>query len=376
MKNIYRNKILFFSLIIILTSVILQGCFNYKDINKVTFVTSCVFDNQNDNVVLYLDCVKPFRSTSDSSDKGKRIIYQGSGKSVFEAVRSVNLNSAYKLNFTQCKAFIFSENAAKQGINKYVDVLRKDQEFLVKPFLFVFFGDIDNMFKTVESDEEYLGLFLNDLVVKTKENPRSITLNMNDFLVKESQGQKTVILSALDLKKDVENNRIKLNGGAVLENNKLVTRLNLSDALSYSFLNDEVKSGTLEVSNPNDPNSFITLEILNSKTKTSINYEDDRVKLYKDIKVKCSIAEAQNRFITNIDVVNNLKEIQEENMKKYLNKIFNDYKEKHLDIFSINRMFEIKYPKESYEGKLIDRTDLILNIDVEIQGSSTVKDSI
>ncbi len=58
--------------------LLLVGCFNYRDINKVSFSTSIIFDTDDfGRAVVYVDCVKPYRSTNESSDKGKRIIYKG-----------------------------------------------------------------------------------------------------------------------------------------------------------------------------------------------------------------------------------------------------------------------------------------------------------
>ena len=61
-------------LILLFIPMLLTGCFDYHDINKVTFPTSVIFDvNDLGQEVVYLDCIKPYRSTNDSSDKGRRI---------------------------------------------------------------------------------------------------------------------------------------------------------------------------------------------------------------------------------------------------------------------------------------------------------------
>ncbi|MGL5378874.1 MAG: Ger(x)C family spore germination protein, partial [Clostridium sp.] len=106
-------------LIILLFPILLCGCFNYQDINKVTFTTSIIFDTDDfGNVIVYLDCVKPYRSTNESSDKGRRIIYKGIGKTALEALKDVNLASSYELNYSQNRAYIFTEKAAREGIDK------------------------------------------------------------------------------------------------------------------------------------------------------------------------------------------------------------------------------------------------------------------
>ena len=112
----------------------LVSCFNYRDINKVSFSTSIIFDTDDfGRSVVYVDCVKPYRSTNESSDKGKRIIYKGLGKTTLEALRDINLASSYELNYSQNRAYIFTERAAKEGIKKYTDLINNNQEFQIKP---------------------------------------------------------------------------------------------------------------------------------------------------------------------------------------------------------------------------------------------------
>ena len=64
-------------LLILFISINLTGCYNYREINKMTFATSVIFDKDEHNeVVLYIDCVRPYRDANESSDKGRRVMYK------------------------------------------------------------------------------------------------------------------------------------------------------------------------------------------------------------------------------------------------------------------------------------------------------------
>ena len=70
-----RKKLISLVLFIILCFS-LVGCFNYREINRITFATSILFDkDENDRVVVYLDCIHPYRNAGESSDKGRRLLY-------------------------------------------------------------------------------------------------------------------------------------------------------------------------------------------------------------------------------------------------------------------------------------------------------------
>ena len=153
LKNKRRKASVLLSLLIL--PLLLTGCFDYHDINKVTFPTSIIFDVDDlGQEIVYLDCIKPYRSTNDSSDKGRRIIYKGIGKTALEALNDINRASSFKLDYTQTRAYIFTEKASRKGIKKFLDLINNNSEFSMKPSAFVYYGDVDELVKTVSTDEE------------------------------------------------------------------------------------------------------------------------------------------------------------------------------------------------------------------------------
>lgn len=356
-------------------TILTAGCFNYKDINKVTFVTAAIMDiDPDENVLIYLECIKPYRSTNESSDRGKRMLYTGKGKTYLEAIRDVNRTSAYKLNFTQNRALIFTENAANRGIKKHLDLINRDQEFLVKPYMFIYYGSIDPLLNYGQNDDEYLGLFLDELALKTKATPRVITEDVNEYLTARLGGNGVALLGGLKFKEELGATNLELFGGGILKNDTLVKNLDIEDTLSYNFLNDKVRTGTLEIKNPQAPTEFITLEILKSKTKTDIEYDGQRISLYKTIYLTVTIAESQGKLMIDENVIEHLKKKEKDNMKQFLTNVFNKYKNESIDIFDINRLIEIKYPNLVLEDSL-GITDLILNVKVNIEGASKIKNT-
>ena len=67
----------------------------------------------------------------------------------------------------------------------------------MKPSAFVYYGDIEELLKTESSDEEYLGLFLNDLVGKAKYNPKSVRSNINYYLSNILMGSDTALVTSI-----------------------------------------------------------------------------------------------------------------------------------------------------------------------------------
>lgn len=362
--------------ILISIPLLLTGCFNCHDINKVTFPTSVIFDiNDLGQSIVYLDCIKPYRSTNDSSDKGRRIIYKGEGKTALEALEDINRVSSYKLDYSQTRAYIFTEKASRKGIKKFLDLINNNSDFSMKPSAFVYYGDVDDLLETVSTDEEYLGLFLNDLVGKGKYNPKAVRSNINYYLSNILMGSDTALLTSIDLKEDALDKKIEINGASIFKDNVLVEKIDAENSLMYNLLMGTVKSGTLEIANPESKEDFVTLEILDSSVKDTLNFKDGKLKLIKEINVDVSVSEIQGKLIVDGSALDYIKYNKEAYINGYSQYIFNKYKEKDLDIFDIKRMTEMYYPKENIEDPL-SITELEVNTNLIIKGTGVAKDSI
>ena len=369
------RKLIKVGILLIAILLMLAGCYNYRDINNVTFVTSMVFDlDPIGNVVIYMDCVRPYRDNNESSDNGKRILYKGTGKTVLEALRDVNMASSYKINVTQNKAFIFTEKAVKEGIDKFLDIINNDQEFLVKPYIFAYFGDVERLLKVAASDEEYMGLFINDLVKKNKANSRAIIVNINEYMTASEIGANSALIGALELRKDVIDERIELSGGVIMRNNVMQEKIDIMDGLTFNILEDKVKTGTLEIVNPQMEEGFITFEILKNKTKTKIEYNGDRVLLTKDVNMKVTLAESQGRFIVDKQSLHIIEDTTEVRIKEYLQAFFDKYNKKNIDILGVERMLEIKYPGLVKED-ILSILDVDIKVNLDVEGTSNTKNS-
>lgn len=354
----------------------LVSCFNYKEINKMTFATSIIFDkDENNNVIIYIDCVKPYRNAGDSSDEGKRMIFKGEGKTSLEAIRDISEISSNKLNFSQVRAYIFTEQVAQDGIKKYIDLINNDQQFGFKPYMFVYFGEVSELLEIIGDDGEYLGLYLNDLVQNNIGNGKIISENVNDYISNSFNKDAINIITAIEIKDDIVDKKIQLNGGAVIRDNKMLKKMEPTEVLSYNLLMEPVNEGTFEIQNPNEPDKFITLDILEKNQSTKVNIENNIVTINKNLNIRVSVGEIQGKLIIDNKVLNTIKNVQEEKIKNYLENLFNDYKKEGIDLIGVNRLIEEKYPHKYLDNPL-QSTNLNVNVNIVIEGSSLVKDSL
>lgn len=361
---------------ILILPLLLTGCFDYYDINKVTFPTSIIFDIDDlGQSIVYLDCIKPYRSTNDSSDKGRRIIYKGEGKTALEALSDINRVSSFKLDYSQTRAYIFTEKASRKGIKKFLDLINNNSDFSMKPSAFVYYGDVEELLKTVSTDEEYLGLFLNDLAGKEKYNPKSVRSNINYYLSNILMGSNTALLTSISLSDNAIDKKIEIEGSSIFKDNVLVEKIDMQNSLMYNIMMGNAKSGTLEIANPQSKENFITLEILDSSMENKLEFNEGKYKLIKNINVDVSVSEIQGNLIVDSSVLDYIKTNEETYITGFVEYLFNKYKKEDLDVFDIERLAEMYCPKNKVENPL-SVTEIEVNTKLTIKGTGVVKDSL
>lgn len=359
-------------LLLLTVSLTFEGCFNYRDLDKALYVTSVIVDTSDENTVeVYAEAFRPFRSNASASGKGERIIFKGKGKTIFEAIRDMNLTSSYKLNYTQNKIIIYTKRAAEKGMDITINFFDRDQEFIFRNYIVVLLGDPKQLLNLDIKEEEYLGVFVYNLIDNLGASSRAVKLSMNDFIVKSYQKVDTVI-TAISVRSDVSDKKVEINRGAVISNYKLIDIMTKMEGEGYNFLIDNIKTGTLEVPNPDAPNNFSTLEILNSSTTTKLYKDGDKYILKKKIKVKTSIAGAQIGLSFDKKTIKKIEQTAEVNITKACNLVYNDYKKKNVDIFAIGLSYERLFNKPEPKN-IISNTDLEMDVKVDIEGSSNIK---
>lgn len=369
-----KKRLISIFIVILLFSQICS-CFNYTEINKITFATSIIFDiDEYDNVKIFLDCVTPYRDANESSDKGKRVVYEGSGKTALEAMREVNAICSNDINFSQVRAYIFTQDAATKGLDKFVKLIDNNQELSFKTYMFVYSGDTESLLNVAKNDEQYLGLYLDQLVELNKNNGKIISSNVNDYLCATSAKPKIGIMSSIKIKDDIIDKKIILSGASIFKDNILIDNLEEKDVLNYNLLVNKINEGTFQVVNPNEKDKYITLDILENYNHLEAEIKNDEVIINGEVRVTTSIGQIEGKLNVTDNVINNIKKEEKEKITESLNKFFNEYKEKNIDILRIEKLIKQKYPSYNTEN-VLSKSRLLVNVDIEIDGSSLTKDS-
>lgn len=354
---------------------LLSGCFNYRDIDRAIFSTAMIIDvNEEGHVVLYSEVFHTYRSKENNSETGTRLIFSSTGKTLFEAVRNQNKTASNKINFEQNKVIIFTKRAAEYGIDHFIDFLNRDQELLLRQYILLFEGDPKELIQLTIKQEEYLGLYIYDLVRNEIVSKFYDIFQVYEYLNNRYIGNSIEVMGILKIKEEALEDDVSIEGAGILKDGKMIEKMEPEDANIYNGMMGQGTIRLIILPHPTIQGKNITLEILDCKIQSSVTYDNDKITLKKDIKFKVSFGESE--YSIDLDDPKILKKIEkeaEEQTKKRYTEFFEKYKEKGLDIFRIQEMLSRKYPHIEIKDP-IEITELKLVVDLDIEGSSDVQE--
>lgn len=359
--------------IFLFMTFILVGCSSYRDINEVVFTTAIVVDiDDHHNPIVYMETFHTFRNDESNTDEGTRIVLKGKGNTIFEAIRNLNHSANFKVNVTQNNAIIFTEKAAKYGLDNFLDFLIRDQELLLRPYIMICKDKPAILLETRIKQERFLGFYLEELLRNKVVSPNVGTQKLYEYANQRASGNNVEVMGILKAGKDVEPD-IAIEEGAVLENDKMIGELSKKELITYNFLAGNIKTGLIIVPNPQHEDKYVTLEIVKNKTKTNVEYDGSTIYLKKNFKIRFTLGEAQQSINLNSEKVR--KELEQQVRLELLGrckKLFQKWKDNDVDIFHVKEAFERKYPNTKVDD-VIANTTLKIDFSMYIEGSSDVE---
>jgi len=202
-------------------------------------------------------------------------------------------------------------------------------------------------------------------------------MRVDDFFIYRHLGSKINAVSLIQKIEDPLVDRIVINKLAVMREDTMISTLDYDESFFYNIMTDNLNLGYIKIPNPDAEGKLITLEILDIKTKTHVDYQGGAVvDVTKEINIRTSFAGIQESFnISSMAKTRGLEEVAAETVKKGAATLYNKFKEKDIDIYNLKRDIDIKYPNAVLdEDNILNSINLHIEPKVFIEGSSDVVD--
>lgn len=353
----------------------LTGCWNYREVDKVSTVAGIAIDKgKDDKIELTVELVNGL-SGEGGTKAGSQLI-RLSGHTMFEIVRRMITESGMKLYWAHAKSIILSEEVARNGAAKVIDWYMRDTETRSDIHLLVS-GEktAKEILNSGEKAKDPLSYKIEAMLKNQEQVSASPVLEMWDFADTINTAGKSSILPLIHL---IDNNGEKtasLSGLAVFDKDKMLGTMDYAKTKFVLFLRDEIKGGVLALGGYNHPPG-ISLEIFKNKTVVKPVLVNGKV----EISVKTHTVMAVDEVQENIDFYTAKGRAEIEKMagemleKELLSVIEIAQKQYKQDIFGFGQRIHKKLPRV-WKNLKPDWDEKFAHLKVTVQSKVEIKNT-
>ena len=350
------NKYPFRLFIIIISCLLLTGCWSYREIDSLYIIAGIAVDKEPNSDTY--NVTAEFVDAKNTSGGGAQqqteqglqsVLLETKGVSMFDAIRKMIKISAKRPYLAHATTIIISEEAAREGIVPFLDLVTTHEEPRLDVDVYVSRGkQAGEILHTKSFSSDIRSFELSTIVNENKQLVRIPILKAYEIINQFATPKFNIVLPVVTSFINHGENTNILSGGAVFKADKLAGFLEQEDIIPYLFIKDEIESAILNIeTGERSLDSAITLETLNNKTKIKPVYGDDGIGF--DIKTKTDV------FLTESDTTTNYispqgREKLKKLAEKYIEKRISDHikktkKEFEFDIFGFGNIIRQKNPK-------------------------------
>lgn len=360
----------------------LTGCYNYRELNDLAIISGVAVSKNNDTYNITVEVVNPKKEQDTSSGKEPDyVIYEGTGKSMQEAFRSIVKESPQKLYGAQIDVLIIDEETAREGIGDILDFFARDPEVrsefyvviskndealkIISPLVNLSSKNIVNSLKSTNTYMGFVNLVTYHELLSNFINPHiEIALPSIEIVGNEEVGENT---ENIETTTSFANNIIS--NMTIFKDGKMLGYLTEEESLGYNIIMNNSK--TVLIRNEYDNGDFIVNEIIDSSTEVLPNIKKKEITI--NIKGEASIAEVN--YDINLESDKDIKKIEKEfndNIEKLiLNTIDSTNNKYNSDIYGFRDLFYKSNPKK-YKKLIKELGDNFLN-ELNIKVKSNIK---
>lgn len=347
-----RRCLLVFMLVLLPFS---SGCgVEHRDINELSIVLGAIFEYlpEENQYELYVQVAKPSAFSKNQGGGGEQenfIIYQGKGKSVFEAIRNASRKSNNRLFWSHCDIYVVDQNFARKGIFPLLDFMNRDNEVRETANLFVSEVPPHELITLKNGTDKVPMMALKKIArIGEQGTGSSFTVQiidvLRDVVVRNSFALAPLVKKG-SAQSEVEKQQsmFELYGAAVFNKDKMVGVLTPSETRGYMFVKNKLKN-TLVVTKVRDKQ--VTFEVIKSKSKVIPQYTDGVFSLLVEIDVGVNYGEFDAPI--NLEDLNLDKEAQQafnRVIAKEVEASIQRAKELKVDYFDFARENQVAYPQ-------------------------------
>ncbi|WP_336775547.1 Ger(x)C family spore germination protein [Paenibacillus sp. MMO-58] len=349
--------------------LMLTGCWSRRELNELLIVLGVGVDWEDGHYLVSYQVVNPSEISNQQKrgDRPPSTIFQGRGRTLFEAARSVTAEAPRKVYMGHLQIYVIGEEAArKKGINELIDSAARDNETRMDFNIIVAKGskaeEVLKLYTPVEKLPSYS--MQQSLQTSQKNWAPTIAVTLDEAITKLSSQGSELALTGIrvignpkvgETKQNIEKfmppSRFRYSGIAAFKDDKLIGWLNERESRGYTDITNNLDSTSIAV--PCGEQRYLGIEVTSSDSKIKTKVVNGNPEAEVSIRTEANIVE---RSCTHVDLSNpaTIKELEGQTKKAIQSNAeaaVNHAKDMKADIFGFGTQMEKEHPAFWYKVK-------------------------
>lgn len=356
-------KLAFLALMVLMQSGCKISFLGRTEINEIEFIRAIGIDKSPDKegYVRLTIATQRIQEESDGSGQKKQSdIICSEGRTVFEAVRNYWNYMDKRPFWGHIEYALIGEEAAKDGILKYLDFFCRDPEVRLNLKIFEAEGcSAEEIMSKGGGENRFIFDQLQGVMQNQSGQSVINVVDMVEVMYILDKEYLCLYLPCVQLQQKTKPDSpgdtmdITMGGFALFKGDKLAAYLDTEMGRGLNWLRNEVKSGVIEVKSPKGNN--ISLEIIESNVKLKPILSNGELTVHVNVFVSSNVAEIQgSEDIFTEEGLAFLENELKETVKNKIEKVIHFAQGKDMDFFSTGDVIFHQYPiqwEDEFEKK-------------------------
>lgn len=370
-------------LFILVSCMLLSGCWNYQGLNEIDIVTGIAVD-KDEETGLYRLTFEMIDMIGGGEEGDPAAAYvEMEGETLFDAIRNSKRRLINKLYGGNMQTLVISRQIAEtEGVFGILEELLRDGE--PRETMSVVISQEETakeILQTKGIDSQIISYEIHEMV---EEDSRVTAATVNVPLYNAYNAIKgtgnVLVLPAIRCVQNEEETVAEGNGIALFQGDRLTGFLSPAQTKLYLFVVDKLKGGVLSFP-IRDPDESVSMEIKDSQTKTDVRYQDGQVTVNLSVKIKLNVMEMKTQLsLSQTQERETLERLAEEYLKESLRSFLEDVQREHKrDIFGLGRRIYQEDPdlwrslEPEWDG-LFAQASMQITVETELLSAGVLKD--
>ncbi|KRE34628.1 hypothetical protein ASG81_22795 [Paenibacillus sp. Soil522] len=296
-----RNRFLRRTMLLILLTIVLPGCWSKRELNTFAIVSGVAVDKVTDSkeVQVTAQVIKVGNMAGGGKESGgassKEPAYwvvHRKGRTIFDAVQKFSQISNRRLYWSHNEIIIIGQELVKSdGLNKYIDFFVRNPENRPTTWIIISRGKASKILNVPTELEQVTAHELAEVLNRQHSRITAVRMNIHQYLEKLPSKTTAQVIPLVSIETQNNEKLLVVKELAVVKKDKYVGELNSKESRGFQWiLGREMRKAIVTVTCPHGGGN-VSMEIINSQSKTIPTMARKQLKVAIQISAEADITE-------------------------------------------------------------------------------------